>query len=117
MESKEEMSMLQQLMYLKGLTVRTGSIHEAQALQLRNWGLLIPGVKTSTAKIDCDHQMVTFILTSKSKNFRTTEMVKSLCSNINVWTKKILWDNTTVIIECGKRTLFDSRAANGTTKG
>jgi len=95
-----------QLQYLKGMTIRTGSIHEAQALQLRNWPLLIPNVVSAEAQVDVEGQSVTFICTSKGT--RPTKKQKLTCDNICEWVRTLLWNETKVIIIVNKKTIFDS---------
>ena len=110
MGKPEEFSFLKQLMYLKGMTVRTGSIHEAQALQLRNWPLTIPGVKSAEAHVNTDAKLIKYILTPKNKSFRTTAKVTETCALIDKYIKTILWDETTVVMEVGKKVIYDSRS-------
>lgn len=102
-----EASILEQLQHLKGLTIRVGSIHEAQALQLRNWLLLIPGVQKGAAHVDTERKMVTF--ECKAKNFRKIPTVEDFCKNIQVWTRTILWDDTVVVVTVNKDIIYDSR--------
>jgi hypothetical protein len=109
MGKPEEVSFLKQLMYLKGMTVRTGSIHEAQALQIRNWPLTIPGVKSAEAHVNTDAKIVKYVLIPKSKAFKTTVKVTEMCTLIDKFIKSILWDETTVIMEVNKRAIYDSR--------
>jgi hypothetical protein len=109
MAEPQEMSFFQQLMYLKGLTVRTGVIHEAQAVQIRNWPLAIPGVRSAEAHVDTDQKIVRYILKPKAKQLRVTAKVKEICSTVDKFIKTILWNETTVIIEANKTVIFDSR--------
>ena len=110
MEAKQEMSILEQLNYLRGMTITTGSIHEAQALQLRNWGMLVPGTKSAVCKVDPERKMVTYSLSPKGKVIAKSALTLKWCAAIDQWTKQILWPETTVLIESGKRALYDSRA-------
>jgi len=109
MAKPEEFTFLKQLMYLKGMTVRTGSIHEAQALQIRNWPLAIPGVKAAEAHVDTDAKIVRYLLKPKGVNFRCTKKVLEVCVALDKAIKSILWDETTVIVEVNKKVLYDSR--------
>jgi len=108
-DAKQEVSILEQLDYLRGMTIRTGSIHEAQALQLRNWGKLIPGTKEAVCKIDVERKIVTYTLSPKGKAIAKSQVTLKWCSAINQWTKRILWPETTVVMESGKKVLYDSR--------
>jgi hypothetical protein len=105
-----ELTYLEQLQQLKGLTVRLGTLHEAQKLQLMNYPKLIPGVSASKCKaqVDVENKIVTYICEGP-KPFRHTKTVKLFCQNINRWTKTILWDETTVIIKVNKTAIYDSR--------
>lgn len=104
---KQEASLKEQLDLLRGMTIRTGSIHEAQALQLKMWPLLIPGVKKATASVDAERKIVTFNCESKG---RTTNKVKLTCKNIDNWVKQLLWPETTVLIKINNNVIYDSRA-------
>ena len=116
MDAKEEVSILEQLDYLRGMTIRTGSIHEAQALQLRNWGKLIPGAKESVCKIDVERKMVTYTLSPKGKAIAKSQVTLKWCAAVNQWTKRILWPETPVVIESGKKVLYDSRTQKSNQK-
>lgn len=109
LEKAVQMDFLQQLMYLKGLTMRTGVIHEAQALQLRNWPLLVPGVKKAETHIDTDQKFIKYICEPKFKTFRVTKSVKDQCNNICIFARKITWDDAVVVFFSGKKPIWDSR--------
>jgi len=96
----------EQLQLLKAMTVRTGSIHEAQALQLRMWPRMIHGVTKAEARVDTDKQQVTMICESTA--LRPTKMTKKLCEEICKWTRTILWDKTKVVIKINGKVVFDS---------
>jgi hypothetical protein len=106
----KEITLLRQLQELKAMTVRTTAIHEAQAIQLRNYPLLIPGVIRATALIDVNRKMITYQCKAR-KRFRVTQNVKNMCNNINVWVKTIIWDETAIIVKIGKKVIYDSRTA------
>jgi hypothetical protein len=104
-----EFSYLEQLQQLKAMTVRTNTIHEAQALQIRNYPLLLKGVQTASASVDIEGQLVTYEL-KVPKGFRLIKFNREMCKNISVWLKTLLWDQTAVVFQVGKRILFDSRS-------
>lgn len=110
MEAKQEVSILQQLMHLRAMTIRTGSIHEAQKIQLQNWGLLVPGTKKAKARLDMERKMVIYDLSPKAEDIMANEENNYWFKEINKWTKQILWPETTVIFECKKTVLYDSRS-------
>lgn len=99
--SKEE-----QLMLLKAMTVRTGSIHEAQALQLKMWPMMIKGVYLVEARIDTEHQEVTMLC--DADGFKMDKLNKRLVKEICSWTRKILWDKTKVVIKINGKAIFNS---------
>lgn len=100
-------SVQEQLNLLKGMTIRTGSIHEAQALQLRNWPLLIPNVEHSEARVDAENRTVLF-LCKTPKGTRLTKKAAKTCENICEWVRNILWDDTKVVIKIDGKKVFDS---------
>lgn len=87
-----------QLMWLKQATLNTGAIHEAQAMQLRHWSMLVPhAISTNSAvKVDVDKKLVEFDIVAPK--IRMTKKVKMLLANMAVWTRTILWDDAKVII-------------------
>jgi hypothetical protein len=105
----KEITFLRQLQELKAMTVRTGAVHEAQALQIRNYPKLIPGVSDAKTTVDVENKIVYYDCITAS-TFRCTKSVKTMCQNINTWVKTILWDETAVVITSGDRALFDSRS-------
>ena len=104
-----EFTLLEQLQQLKAMTVRTGAIHEAQALQLRNYPKLLKGVKSATTNVDVERKLITYEC-KLTKSFRMSSINKILCSNIGVWIQTLLWDETSVIFKSGRRILYDSRS-------
>jgi hypothetical protein len=107
-----EVSFKDQLMQLKAMTVRVGSLHEAQVLQLRNYPLLIPGVIKAETEIDPSTKLVRYKCESDLKKFRKTQKVKDFCKNIEVWIRTIIWDDTIVEIYVNGKSIFDSRINN-----
>jgi hypothetical protein len=96
----------EQLQLLKAVTIRTGGIHDAQALQLKMWPTLIPGVYKSEARVNVDKKTVTFVCESKS--LRPTKRAKLLYANIAKWTQNILWNETKVIIKINDKAVYNS---------
>jgi len=98
----------QQLQLLKAMTLRTGAIHDAQALQLKMWPTLIPGVFKSEARVDVEKKMVMFVCESNAN--RPTKARRLLFENIDKWVKNILWNETHVVIKINNKKVFDSLA-------
>jgi hypothetical protein len=96
----------EQLQLLKGMTVRTGMIHEAQALQLRNWPMLIPSVSKAEARVDTELQTVTFVC--KANRLYSNKKTKLLYKNIGEWVRNLLWNETRVVIEINGKKVFDT---------
>lgn len=101
-------SVKQQLAYLKGITVTTGGIHDAQALQLKNYPLVIDGVKKAKTKIDSEHKLVHYELTF-DEGATFGEAAKQVCDAIVLWVRTIIWDETAVVFYSGKEVVYDSR--------
>jgi hypothetical protein len=103
---------LEQLMWLKSNTIRTGAIHEAQALQLRNYPLLLPNAITGTASasIDTDNKTVDYKV--EINGLRPTKKFKQTCKAIEKWTRTLLWDETLITIKANEKVVFDSRNEN-----
>lgn len=98
--SQRDQRVLEELRQLQALTVRTGIIHEAQALQLRNWPLLIPGVKSAEAIVDAERKMVTYSCkTETEKTFRRTKVAAMYIEQIGNWTRNIVWPDSTVVVK------------------
>lgn len=100
--SAKVMPIPEQLQHLKAMTVRLGSIHEAQSLQLRNWPLLVPGVAKAEVKVDLDTHTVKMTCESKGK-FRATKLARRWVRNIEAWSRAILWDDTSLLFEVDGR--------------
>lgn len=97
------LSTADQLMQLRGMTIRTGAVHEAQKLQLVNWPRLVPGVSTKAggviAKIDPELRVVVFECKSAKKTFKATKQVKLWIKMVDTWTKNILWPDTKTVFK------------------
>ncbi len=101
-----EQSTLEQLMLLKGMTVRAGVIHEAQRLQLEMWPRLSKKISSCVPKIDMEKKLV--ILDCKAKSYRTDAFERQLFDNILIWVRSILWDETKVVIRVNRKVVFNS---------
>lgn len=112
MQQKAGMSYKEQLQYLKGLTVSTDVIHEAQTMQLRNYPIFIPGVKPqATTKIDVDNQIVYYECEKAKKGAKVRKKnFEAKCKVITQWVRAIIWDHTTVVVSVEGEVVFDSRA-------
>lgn len=93
-----EQEMMDQLLTLKGMTIRTGIIHEAQVLQLQLWPLvLFKDALTSSADIDPKTKNITFkIFTNKKPNKKE---FKTANDRLIDWCRFILWDETSINIK------------------
>lgn len=104
----KSVSIKEQLAYLKGITVMTGGIHDAQALQLKNYPLVIDGVKKAKTKVDPERKVVHYELKFESgASFGPN--AKQVCDAIVLWVRTIIWDETAVVFYSGKEVLYDSR--------
>ncbi len=98
---------LEQLALLKTMTIRTGAIHEAQALQLKMWPLLIPDVAKAEAHVDTERKIVTY--RCKTKSNKNAKKRTDTMDNIVTWTRKMLWDDSTVIFIVNDKAVYDTR--------
>jgi hypothetical protein len=106
MSGVNETNVMEQLMHLKAMTVRTGGIHEAQKLQLISWPRLSKQIARVVAKVDPENKAVT--LECESPKYKETKFEKELFKNILVWVRTILWDETRVVVKVNKKRVFDS---------
>lgn len=106
--SSTKMNMKEQLAHLKDLTERFNMLHEAQTVQLRNYPLLIPNIKSAEVKINTDFHIVTFHC-EEDKKFRLTKKAKAMIGNILLWSRTVVWSDTTLEIFVGDRMIYDSR--------
>lgn len=95
----------EQLMLLKMMTLKTGVIHEAQALQLKLWPKLIKNVESSVAKVDPSKKTVTFELEG---SLRPTKKMREMFDAIKGWTRILLWNETKVIFKYKKKVIYNS---------
>ena len=104
-----ELPIKAQLRYLKGMTEKLNVVHEAQIVQLRNYPVLIPNVKTAETEIDIDNRTVTYKCESETKIFRKTKKTKIAIENITTWIQTIEWDDTIVELIVNGKSIYDSR--------
>lgn len=99
----------EQLMLLKATTIRTGAIHEAQKLQMQLWprmsNQIAPGV---VAKVDPEKKIVILECKSKKKPYNHAEFEAKLFNEIVGWVRRIVWDETKVVIKVNGKRLLDS---------
>jgi hypothetical protein len=99
---------MDQLEYLKGMTIRLDSIHEAQKTQLMWYGLLINGTKNVTLKIDTEKKIVYY--ECEADKFRNSKFNKGLYPKIDSWAKLLLWPTTVIVISVNGKVVYDSRS-------
>jgi len=104
-----QMNLKSQLMHLKGITERLNTIHEAQIVQLRNYPILIPNIKSAETKIDIDTHTITYECISQSKTFKKTKNIKTAIDNIVLWIKTIVWDDSVIEIIVNGKSIYDTR--------
>lgn len=83
---RQGLSQHQQLLALRDLTRRFGTLHEAQTLQLRYWPFVAdPGLDGSTASVDLEAKAVSFAWTrrrapllGKAYRFRVDRLVEEI---------------------------------------
>lgn len=98
-----KISIQDQLMQLRAMTIRTGGIHEAQRLQITNWPKLVPGIslksEDTVVHVDIENHVVHIMTKSKGKTFRATATAKEWVKKIQFWTASILWPDTKVVFK------------------
>ena len=107
--AQQTLSIKEQLLHLKMMTERFGSLHEAQILQIRNYPLLIPGVKKAEVSINIDKKVVIYNCTSSTGKFRKTKKVNLMVKNIYEYIKTIAWNDSILEIKVDNKDVFDSR--------
>ena len=95
-----------QLQWLKATTIRTGGIHDAQALQLKMYPLMLPNVTKAEAHVSVDEKAVHYIATAKP--YKKTEKFTETCAAIVKWTRWLLWDDTKVTIKVNGKIRYES---------
>ena len=94
------MEPIEQLRYLKTLTLRTGAIHDAQVLQLKSYPFVIPNIIGAEINIDPENHLVIYKLSfSGDKRPRKTKKITSALENITKWTQYLLWYDTKVTFQ------------------
>lgn len=104
-------SIEEQLSLLKGMTIRTGVIHEAQRLQLEMWPRMSKQIESCTPKANFENKLILLDCKSRTKKFKMSEFETKLFENIVLWVRKILWDETIVQIKVNGKTVYDSSDA------
>ena len=104
-----KLSVKEQLMHLKQMTLRLGTIHEAQIVQLRNYPLLIPNIKSAELEIDAKSHIIKYKCESETKKFRKTKKVKDMCSNIQIWIETIVWGDSIIETTVDGKVIYDTR--------
>jgi hypothetical protein len=104
---------LEQLQQLKGVTVRTGLLHEAQVLQLRNYPLLISGIAHGITNVDPETQLIMYDLTPANKKWRLTKKRLAELKMIVRYIRTIVWDNTVVVFNVNGVAQYDTRVDGG----
>ena len=110
MDSSQESqaSTKQQLLWLKSMTVRTGAIHEAQALQLKMYPMMLPGAKKGEARVGIDDKVVHYIVTCRP--FKQDAVFKKTCAAIEKWTRWLLWDEARIMIKVNGKVVYESKS-------
>jgi hypothetical protein len=94
------MNPIDQLKYLKTLTITTNSVHDAQIHQLKNYPLVIPNILSATVSIDIETKLIEYNLTFKDdKAPRKTKALKKSLTSITQWVQYILWDDANVVFK------------------
>lgn len=99
----------EQLGYLKSMTERLGVIHEAQAVQIRNYPKLLPNIKNAEARVSIDNRTIVYVCDSESTPFRKTKLFKTSMKNIVKWIRVVVWDDTTVELIVNGKSIYDTR--------
>lgn len=104
------MDSLTQLKLLKSMTERTGSLHEAQVLQLKMWPLLIIGAtKKTVVHVDQDDHLFKVMLDVDQSFNESDPVTAQLMREIVGWARHITWDDMHGIFIANHRTIYDSR--------
>lgn len=103
------MDTMTQLMLLKSMTQRTGSLHEAQLLQIKLWPRMILGTTSgTTVHVDQENHLIKAFLEvdeTYDENLTTLALMKEIVG----WVRKITWDDAHVVFLAKHRTVYDSR--------
>jgi hypothetical protein len=99
----------EQLYYLRGLTRRTGALHEAQVVQLRRWPLLVaPHASSCEFAWDSDTKTIEFrlrLIPGKRAPANLAKRLKVLDGSV----KLLLGEDCLVRVRAGSRTLYTGR--------
>ena len=107
------LSIKEQLLKLKSMTLRFGALHEAQVVQIRNYPLLIPGIISAEASVGIERKSVCYHCKSKGNRFKNTVKVKESCKRIEMWIRTILWDDAYIEVFVNNRLIYSSGESNG----
>jgi hypothetical protein len=88
---------LEQLKILKGMTLRTGIIHDAQMLQLEMYPLVVFDAISSVLNIDTDKRYIKMVV-SVNKLPKSQDLLQNE-DLIRGWVRSILWDDSSVDFE------------------
>jgi hypothetical protein len=102
-----------QLVLLRGLTQRFGSLHSAQVLQLRLWPFVVDSSLDKTeAHVDIEGKFVNFIWIGSKKKIdaKYQYRLKTLDSNV----KFLLGEDWSMSVVCDGVTIFPLDTNNGT---
>jgi hypothetical protein len=100
------LSVLEQLQQLKCMTVRFGAIHDAQQIQLRNYPMLVSGVKSATTEVDVAAKTVRYLIEHGVDG--SDESVLEM-RNVARYVQTIVWDDAVVLFSCKGEIIYDSR--------
>ena len=98
----------EQLDLLKGTTISTGAIHEAQKLQLQMWPRMLSHVKSVTSvSVSHENKLVVFNCTQGETSASAVD--KKIYPAIREWVRNILWNETEIVIKLDRKVAYDSR--------
>lgn len=103
----KSVSLKEQLLLMKQATMLSGGIHEAQALQLRNYPLIIEGANKAITKIDTEKKIVYYDVTMAK--FKNTKKFKKTCEAIATWVRSVIWDDTSIVFKINGEIKYDTR--------
>lgn len=106
---KNSLDIYEQLMLLKATTNSFGALHEAQALQLKMYPLLLNGVKKAETHVDIEKKMIFFKIL-EGKGFKLTKKNKNIIEKIVLWTRNLLWDDCSIVVLNNNKIVYDTRS-------
>lgn len=87
----------EQLKHMKAMTVRFGTLHEAQELQLQMWPLVLFKCTASTALVSEEDHKVKFQISINKKP--AAKVIQTQKEILQDWVRAIVWDDTEIEIE------------------